>query len=95
MSKNQTPRRHTAGVFDIRTMIGLLMGLYGLLLTGMGLLSHVPLDKTGGINANLWAGIALLGVGAVFLTWARLRPVVVDESRLEQDRREEQRQDHP
>ncbi|GAB2487663.1 hypothetical protein GCM10027030_22240 [Luteococcus sediminum] len=95
MSKNQTPRRHTAGVFDIRTMIGLLMGLYGLLLTGMGLFSHVPLDKTGGINANLWAGIALLGVGAVFLTWARLRPVVVDEARLEQDRQEEQHLDRP
>lgn len=90
MSKHPTPRRHTAGVFDIRTMIGLLMSLYGLLLAGMGFFGHVPLDKTGGINANLWAGIALLAVGVVFLAWARLRPVIVDEARLERDREQAQ-----
>ncbi|GEP39685.1 hypothetical protein NPS01_33480 [Nocardioides psychrotolerans] len=39
-------------------------------------------DKTGGVNSNLWAGLALLvvGVGVGFLLWARLRPVVVPET---------------
>jgi hypothetical protein len=29
------------------------------------------------VNVNIWTGIALLVAGAVFIGWARLRPVVV------------------
>ena len=36
-------------------------------------------DKTGDVNANLWAGLALLVVAVVFIAWARLRPIVVPE----------------
>ena len=43
----------------------------------MGLFGDTEESKTGGVNANLWAGIALAVVGAAFLLWARLRPVVV------------------
>lgn len=78
----QTPTRHTAGVFDIRTIIGLLLAAYGLILTGMGLFGDPAYDKTGGVNANLIAGVWLLVTGAIFLAWAKLRPVVVDESEL-------------
>ncbi len=80
-----TPTRHTAGVFDIRTIIGALLGIYGLILTPMGLFADQALDKTGGINANLWAGLALLVVGGIFLAWARLAPVIVDERELHRD----------
>ena len=45
----------------------------------MGLLGDQALDKTGGVNANLYAGIALLVVSAVFVTWARLKPIVVPD----------------
>ena len=31
------------------------------------------------MNANLWAGLALLAVSAAFLVWARLRPIVVPD----------------
>ncbi|MGO4598021.1 hypothetical protein [Terrabacter sp. 2RAF25] len=71
--------RHTAGAFDIRNFIGALLGLYGLILTLMGLFGEKSLDKTGGINANLYAGIALLVVSAAFVAWARLKPIVVPE----------------
>ncbi|NUO34017.1 MAG: hypothetical protein HOQ18_05950 [Dermatophilaceae bacterium] len=71
--------RHTAGAFDIRNFIGALLGLYGLILTLMGLFGDKALDKTGGVNANLYAGIALLVVSAVFVTWARLKPIVVPD----------------
>lgn len=74
--------QHTAGMFDIRTVIGLLMLVYGVILVAMGLFADQALDKTGGVNANLIAGIALLAVGAFFSAWARLRPVIVDESAL-------------
>ena len=75
--------KHTAGFFDIRTIIGLLMLTYGIILTAMGLFADPAFDKTGGINANLVAGIGLLILGAGFTLWARLRPVIVDAGELE------------
>jgi hypothetical protein len=75
MPRNQ----HTAGALDIRNIIGGLIGAYGVILTVMGLFGDKELDKTGGVNANLWAGIVMLVMGAAFLIWARLRPVVVPE----------------
>ena len=71
--------RHTAGLLDIRNIIGTLVGVYGVILTLMGLFADQESDKTGDVNANLWAGLAMVVVGVVFVTWARLRPVVVPE----------------
>ena len=53
--------------------------MYGVILTVMGLFADTDDDKTGGINANLWAGLGLLVVGVGFLLWWRLRPIVVAE----------------
>ena len=78
-STTSTQGRHTAGLLDIRTIIGVLIGVYGVILTLMGLFGDQESDKTGGVNANLWAGLAMLLVGLVFVAWARLRPVVVPE----------------
>ena len=72
-------KKTTAGAFDIRNVIGALLALYGAILTLMGLFGDPETDKTGGVNANLWAGLALLGVGVGFLVWARVKPVVVAE----------------
>jgi hypothetical protein len=71
---------HKAGAFDIRNVIGLLIGFYGLVLIVVGLVadSSRQLAKTGGVNANLWAGIAMAVVAAALLVWSRLRPVVVE-----------------
>ncbi|MGW1739203.1 hypothetical protein ACWCPQ_10375 [Nocardia sp. NPDC001965] len=66
--------------FDIRTIVGSLLGLYGIILVITGFV-HDTVDeeaKTGGINVNLWAGLALVVVAAAFVTWALLRPVAVD-----------------
>lgn len=71
--------KHTAGAFDIRNIIGGLIGLYGVILTLMGIFGDKELDKTGGVNANLWAGLAMIAFGVCFVTWARLRPVVVPD----------------
>src|SRR4051812_30900146 len=72
-----TARGHRAGIFDIRNIIGALLAIDGLIIALVGLFGDAEEDKTGGVNANLWAGLALLVVGLVFLAWARLRPVVV------------------
>jgi hypothetical protein len=72
-----TGRKHTAGALDIRNIIGGLIGVYGVILTLMGIFGDEEGDKTGDVNANLWAGIVMLVVGGGFLIWARVRPVVV------------------
>jgi hypothetical protein len=71
--------KKTAGALDIRSIIGMLLGAYGVILTLMGLLGDAETDKTGGVNANLWAGLALLVVGGGFIAWARLKPIVVPD----------------
>ena len=72
-------KTHTAGALDIRNIIGGLLAVYGVILTGMGLFGDQELDKTGDVNANLWAGIGLLVVGLAFIAWAVVRPIVVPE----------------
>ncbi|NYD40273.1 hypothetical protein [Nocardioides panaciterrulae] len=74
-----SPRQHTAGLLDIRNIIGGLLGIYGVILVLMGIFADPQEGKTGGVNANLWAGIALLVVSAIFIAWAKLRPVEVPE----------------
>ena len=75
------PVKKTVGVFDIRFIIGGLIGLYGVILTFLGLFnaSDVELARGDGLNINLWAGLGMLVVGAAFILWARLRPVVVPD----------------
>ena len=78
-------RRHRAGVLDIRNIIGSLLAVYGVILTLMGIFGDPETEKTGGTNANLWAGLVMLGVGLAFMAWARLRPTYVPERGAETD----------
>jgi hypothetical protein len=55
---------------------GLAFTLYGVILTVMGVFaSDQAKTKAAGININLWAGLIILAGGAIFLAWARLRPL--------------------
>jgi hypothetical protein len=73
-------RRHTAGLLDIRNIIGALLGIYGVILLLMGLFGDQGGEKTGDVNSNLWAGLAMTAVALAFFAWARWRPVRVPES---------------
>ena len=86
MSARPQPAR-TAGLFDIRNIIGALLGLYGAVLVVAGVVgtSATEIHKSAGINANLWAGIAMLLAAAFFGAWARLRPTVVETQETEVD----------
>lgn len=74
-----SPRRRSAGAFDIRNIIGALLGIYSVALLLAGIFGDAETDKTGGVNANLWTGLGLGIAAAIFLLWARLRPIVVPE----------------
>jgi hypothetical protein len=64
-------------LFDLRTVIAVLFGVYGIVLTVMGLFTgEAELAKAGGININLWSGIGMILAAAFFLIWVRLRPLV-------------------
>ncbi|KQV76052.1 hypothetical protein ASC61_14145 [Aeromicrobium sp. Root344] len=73
--------KKTVGLFDIRFIIGGLIGLYGVILTLLGIFnaSDKELAKGDGLNINLWAGLGMLVVGIAFMVWARLRPVIVPD----------------
>jgi len=81
-------RGHRAGIFDIRNIIGALLGIYGVVLVIMSFVtSDRQLAKASGVNANLWVGIGLLAFAVFFIGWAFLRPIVVDQEQLEADKR--------
>jgi hypothetical protein len=83
-------RKHTAGAYDVRTVIAGLIGLYGIVLTIMGLVADNADDraKTGDWNANLWSGIVMIIIAVAFALWLVLRPVVVDPVALEKEKGE-------
>ncbi|MEV6270834.1 hypothetical protein AB0L64_26975 [Kribbella sp. NPDC051936] len=71
-------RKKKSGAFDIRIVIAALVGIYGLVLTILGLVEkQAEIDKAAGININLWGGLGMLLFTVLFVLWARLRPIVV------------------
>jgi hypothetical protein len=73
-------RAERAGLFDLRRIIGGLLGLYGIVLTVMGLVaSDATKTKAAGINMDLWTGLAMLAAAAAFLAWLVLRPLRAED----------------
>ncbi|KUM83223.1 MULTISPECIES: hypothetical protein [Streptomyces] len=72
-----------ARIFDLRRIIGGLFVLYGIIVTIAGINpSDSSLDKSEGININLWTGLGMLALGIFFLIWLKLKPAApakVDE----------------
>ena len=82
-----------ANLFDLRRLIGGLFVLYGLILTVLGIgASDAEIEKAAGLNLNLWTGLSMLAVGALFLVWAFARPLSdqLDEYDEEEAEREEE-----
>jgi hypothetical protein len=74
---DRNPADATASrLFDLRTLIGGLFVLYGLILTVVGIFdSDEEIAKADGIRINLWIGLSMLALGLLFLLWVRLRPL--------------------
>ena len=70
------PTSAAARLFDIRIMIGGLFLVYGVMLTISGFFtSDDELKKASDININLWLGLGMLVIGALFVLWFRWRPL--------------------
>ena len=65
----ESSEKHTAGALDIRNIIGGLLACYGVILVLMGIFDDYDPEKTGDVNANLWAGLAMAS------WWARVHGV--------------------
>ena len=67
-------RQHS--LTDIRAIIAMVLGLLGIFLVVCGFAVDGPSEmaRTGGINANLWAGIGLAVIGAFMGAWWWIRP---------------------
>ena len=64
-----------AKLLDLRTFIGSLFIVFGLLVAGRGLLAY-PEDiaKSIGKNLNLWLGLACLVFGIAMTAWTFISP---------------------
>lgn len=78
------PARGRASLFDLRWILAVLFGIYGIVVTLMGLLTHAKTVTASGqdvhINVNLWTGVPMLVLAIFFALWAGLRPVVAPVS---------------
>ena len=74
----------TAILFDLRSVIGLLFVVYGLVLTILGIIGESPEDlaKSGGLALNLWVGLAMLVGGIIFYVWAFAKPPLPPEEEV-------------
>ncbi len=71
--------RRAASLFDLRRIIAALFGIYGVILVILGLgASDAEIDKAAGWNLNLWVGVAMLVIAAIFVLWAFGRPLSED-----------------
>lgn len=65
-----------ARLFDIRRLIGGLFLIYGVILVILGLgESDKSIAKSADINVNLYSGLGMLVVAAIFIAWALMRPL--------------------
>jgi hypothetical protein len=65
-----------ANLFDLRRIIGDVFGVWGVLLVLLGLTeSDAEIERAAGVNINRWAGLGMLALSLVFLTWALTRPL--------------------
>ncbi|AFM07162.1 LPXTG cell wall anchor domain-containing protein [Corynebacterium pseudotuberculosis] len=90
-STSHTPQatsQHLAGAFDIRNVIGALIGLYGLVLVICSFALDPGVNPDTGVakssQDNLWSGLAMLLVGVIFFLWTRLRPIVIDKTKIDE-----------
>ncbi len=69
-------------LFDLRTWIAIMFGVFGTMLAGYGLffVTEEDLAKAAGINLNLWTGLAMMIVALFFAGRSAAAPQVLSEA---------------
>ena len=64
-----------AKMFDLRTFIGVLFVIFGVLVIIPGIIADpADIEKAAGINLALWVGGFMLVLGVIFLAWVLASP---------------------
>ena len=64
-----------AKMFDLRTFIGVLFVIFGVLVIIPGFIANpADIEKAAGINLALWVGGFMLLLGVIFLAWVLASP---------------------
>ena len=64
-----------AKMFDLRTFIGVLFVIFGVLVIIPGIIANpADIEKAAGINLALWVGGVMLLLGVIFLAWVLASP---------------------
>lgn len=83
-AESSRPARGKVSLFDLRWILAVLFGIYGIVVTLMGLLAHAKTYTASGqdvgVNVNLWTGLPMLVVAVAFAAWALARPTFVEVS---------------
>jgi len=88
VSESTSRTERAANLFDLRRIIGGVFLAWGVLLIILGLTdSEAEANKAAGININLYAGIGMFVVGAIFMAWALTRPLGEELREAEPDER--------
>lgn len=74
-------------LFDLRTVIAILFGVYGVVLLIIAFVDtpQRELDKSAGLHINLWSGITMVVVAVLFVLWVRLKPTLAEEEPGDED----------
>jgi xanthine/uracil/vitamin C permease (AzgA family) len=75
LTREEARNWRLAKLFDLRTFIGALFVIFGILVTIPGIsASQDAINKAAGINLGLWVGVIMLAIGVFFLSWVLLKP---------------------
>jgi hypothetical protein len=75
LTPDQRKAERLAKIFDLRSFIGSLFVVFGVIVTLDGLVaSPAEIEKATGINLALWTGIPMLVLGLLFILWTLLSP---------------------
>lgn len=67
-----------AKLFDLRTFIGTLFVIFGVIVTLEGATASAEeIAKASDLNVSLWSGLVMLATGIGFLTWMLVQPPVL------------------
>jgi xanthine/uracil/vitamin C permease (AzgA family) len=75
LTPEQRKAERLAKLFDLRSFIGSLFVVFGVIVTITGLTaSQAEIDKAAGINLSLWIGLLMLALGIFFVIWMLASP---------------------